>query len=102
MTLKILAIIAVIFSFLLGGKIYIYWRLSKVSLIFSRYKRALAGVLLLVFVCEVGFFIVAKDLRFHDISYSLLGLCVATTYCLFVACLCVDIVWLVARHYLWG
>lgn len=97
MTLKILAIIAVIFSFLLGGKIYIYWRLSKVSLIFSRYKRALAGVLLLVFVCEVGFFIVAKDLRFHDISYSLLGLCVATTYCLFVACLCVDIVWLCGK-----
>ena len=97
MTLKILAIVAVIFSFLLGGKIYIYWRLSKVSLIFSRYKRALAGVLLLVFVCEVGFFIVAKDLRFHDISYSLLGLCVATTYCLFVACLCVDIVWLCGK-----
>lgn len=97
MTLKILAIIAVIFSFLLGGKIYIYWRLSKVSLIFSRYKRTLAGVLLLVFVCEVGFFIVAKDLRFHDISYSLLGLCVATTYCLFVACLCVDIVWLCGK-----
>lgn len=97
MTLKILAIIAVIFSFLLGSKIYIYWRLSKVSLIFSRYKRALAGVLLLVFVCEVGFFIVAKDLRFHDISYSLLGLCVATTYCLFVACLCVDMVWLCGK-----
>lgn len=97
MTLKILAIIAVIFGFLLGSKIYIYWRLSKVSLIFSRYKRALAGVLLLVFVCEVGFFIVAKDLRFHDISYSLLGLCVATTYCLFVACLCVDIVWLCGK-----
>lgn len=97
MTLKILAIVAVIFGFLLGSKIYIYWRLSKVSLIFSRYKRALAGVLLLVFVCEVGFFIVAKDLRFHDISYSLLGLCVATTYCLFVACLCVDIVWLCGK-----
>lgn len=97
MTLKILAIVAVIFSFLLGSKIYIYWRLSNASLIFSRYKRALAGVLLLVFVCEVGFFIVAKDLRFHDISYSLLGLCVATTYCLFVACLCVDIVWLCGK-----
>lgn len=97
MTLKILAIVAVIFGFLLGSKIYIYWRLSKISLIFSRYKRALAGVLLLVFVCEVGFFIVAKDLRFHDISYSLLGLCVATTYCLFVACLCVDIVWLCGK-----
>lgn len=97
MTLKILAIVAVIFSFLLGSKIYIYWRLSNASLIFSKYKRALAGVLLLVFVCEVGFFIVAKDLRFHDISYSLLGLCVATTYCLFVACLCVDIVWLCGK-----
>ncbi|KAA8709068.1 metallophosphoesterase [Helicobacter canis] len=97
MTLKILAIVAVIFSFLLGSKIYIYWRLSNASLIFSKYKRSLAGVLLLVFVCEVGFFIVAKDLRFHDISYSLLGLCVATTYCLFVACLCVDIVWLCGK-----
>lgn len=90
MTLKILAIVAVIFAFLLGSKIYIYWRLSRTSLAFSRYKKSLASALLLMFICEVGFWIVAKDLRFHDISYGLLGFCVAVTYCLFVACLCVD------------
>lgn len=95
--MKILAIIAVIFSFLLGSKLYIYWRLSRSSWVFSRYKKSLAATLLLVFICEVGFWILAKDLRFYDVGYNVLGLCVAITYCLFVACLCVDILWLCGK-----
>lgn len=95
--MKILAIIAIVFAFLLGSKVYIYRRVLRYSIFFAAHRRLLILALSLLFVAEIGFWLLAKDTRFNAISYSLLGSCVAITYCLFAACVVADIAGILGR-----
>ena len=97
--MKILAIIAVIFAFLLGSKIYIYRRVLRYSIFFVNHRKLLILALSVLFAAEVGFWLLAKDTRFNAVSYSLLGSCVAITYCLFAACIVADVAGIFVRAF---
>lgn len=100
MKVFILLLIGIIFIVLNLMKLYIYKRFIRHSLLVRKWaftKWIFIALLLLLAIGEISMFAV-RDVHFSPSGFLLIGSCVIFTYCLFMACLCVDCVRILVRN----
>ncbi|WP_307983399.1 metallophosphoesterase [uncultured Helicobacter sp.] len=95
--MKIWLLVGFILSAFVLSKVYAYKRFLRDSVLFTHHKKLLIALLGVVFLGEIGFFILAKEQNFNHLTYRVLGTFIVIGYCLFAACVIGDIARSVAR-----
>lgn len=88
--MRFLLIVGTFFIILGIIKIYVYRRLREHFLFASR-RWLLVILLVLLALGEISLFVI-RDSKMSGLQYIAFGSCVVFTYCLFLACICMDII----------